>query len=158
MAMVQEADEKTQGSLREPEAVTVEDKGSDSADAPSWTVEEETAVRRKLDRQLVPMITILYLLCFLDRINIGNARIQGLNEDLDLYGYRFNIATSIFYVIYLIVEVPSNIILKRVGPRWYLPALVLGFGVVSIGTAFVKTYEQLVGARVLLGLFEGGTL
>ncbi|KAH8167521.1 hypothetical protein CIB48_g687 [Xylaria polymorpha] len=154
MATVHEADEKKQSSL--PEAVMVEDKSSDSAE-PGWTVEEETIVRRKLDRQLVPMITILYLLCFLDRINIGNARIQGMTEDLNLIGYRFNIATSIFYVIYLLVEVPSNILLKRVGPRWYIPALVFGFGSVSIGTAFVKTYEQLIGVRVLLGVFEGGT-
>lgn len=64
MATVHEADEKKQSSL--PEAVMVEDKSSDSAE-PGWTVEEETIVRRKLDRQLVPMITILYLLCFLDR-------------------------------------------------------------------------------------------
>lgn len=81
-----------------------------------------------------------------------------MTEDLNLIGYRFNIATSIFYIIYLLVEVPSNILLKRVGPRWYIPGLVFGFGVVSISTAFVKTYEQLIGVRVLLGVFEGGTL
>ena len=45
------------------------------------------------------------------RANIGNAKIQGMEEDLNLYGYRFNIATSIFYVLYLLVEVPSNILL-----------------------------------------------
>ncbi|TGJ86019.1 hypothetical protein E0Z10_g2755 [Xylaria hypoxylon] len=155
MAIVQETDEKKPASL--PEAVMVEDKSSDSINSLSWTVEEETAVRRKLDRQLVPMLTILYLLCFLDRVNIGNARIQGLTEDLDLFGYRFNIATSIFYVVYLLVEVPSNILLKRIGPRFYIPSLVFGFGAVSIATAFVKTYEQLIGVRVLLGIFEGGT-
>ncbi|KAI1201152.1 major facilitator superfamily domain-containing protein [Nemania serpens] len=154
MATALEIDEKLQASL--PEAVMCEDKSSVSAESPSWTVEEETVIRRKLDRQLVPMLTILYLLCFLDRVNIGNARIQGLTEDLNLVGYRFNIATSIFYVVYLLVEVPSNIVLKRVGPRWYIPALVFGFGSVSIGTAFVKTYEQLIGVRVALGVFEGG--
>ncbi|GAW16979.1 hypothetical protein ANO14919_064280 [Xylariales sp. No.14919] len=155
MATVQEVEEKTRASL--PEAVVVEDKTSESIDSPSWTDEEETVVRRKLDRQLVPMLTVLYLLCFLDRVNIGNARIQGLTEDLNLVGYRFNIATSIFYVVYLIIEVPSNILLKRVGPRFYIPSLVFGFGAVSIATAFVKTYEQLIGVRVLLGVFEGGT-
>ncbi|KAI1126070.1 major facilitator superfamily domain-containing protein [Nemania abortiva] len=155
MATIQDADEKQQAVL--PEAVICEDKSSDSVESAGWTVEEETVVRRKLDRQLVPMVTILYLLCFLDRINIGNARIQGMTEDLNLIGYRFNIATSIFYVVYLFVEVPSNILLKRIGPRWYIPSLVFGFGVVSIATAFVRTYEQLIGVRVLLGVFEGGT-
>ncbi|KAI1191444.1 major facilitator superfamily domain-containing protein [Nemania serpens] len=154
MATAQEIDEKLQASL--PVAVMCEDKSSVSAESITWTVEEETVIRRKLDRQLVPMLTILYLLCFLDRVNIGNARIQGLADDLDLVGYRFNIATSIFYVVYLIVEVPSNIVLKRVGPRWYIPALVVGFGAVSIATAFVNTYEQLIGVRVALGVFEGG--
>ncbi len=77
---------------------------------------------------------------------------------MNLIGYRFNIATSIFYVVYLTIEVPSNILLKRIGPRFYIPSLVFGFGTVSIATAFVKTYEQLIGVRVLLGVFEGGTL
>jgi hypothetical protein len=83
----------------------------------TWTEEEETRVRRKLDLQIVPMVTLLYLLCFLDRSNIGNARIQGMEKDLKLVGYQFNWALSVFYIVYLLVEVPSNIILKRVGPR-----------------------------------------
>jgi len=76
--------------------------------------------------------------------------------DLNLIGYRFNWATSIFYIIYLMVEVPSNIILKRVGPRFYLPALVVGFGFISMCTAFVKDFKQLCIARAFLGIFEGG--
>lgn len=90
----------------------------------TWTEEEETRVRHKLDWQIVPVVTVLYLMCFLDRSNIGNARIQGMAEDLHLFGYRFNWALSIFYIVYLLVEVPSNIILKRVGPRYYIPMLV----------------------------------
>jgi MFS family permease len=77
----------------------------------------------------------------------------GLDE-----GYRFNIALSIFYVVYLMVEVPSNILLKRIGPRFYIPGLVVGFGFVSMCTAFVHTFEQLVGLRALLGVFEGGAM
>lgn len=88
--------------------------------------------------------------------NIGNARIQGMAKDLNLVGYRFNWALSIFYIIYLMVEVPSNIILKRVGPRFYLPGLVVGFGLVSLCTAFVKDFNQLCVARAFLGIFEGG--
>ena len=70
----------------------------------TWTEAEEKKVRNKLDWQIVPMVTVLYLLCFLDRANIGNARIQGMEDDLNLYGYRFNWALSIFYIIYLLVE------------------------------------------------------
>lgn len=80
-----------------------------------------------------------------------------MREDLDLArGTRFNWALSIFYIVYLVVEVPSNIILKRVGARFYLPFLVFGFGVVTLCMAFVKDYPGLLGARAVLGVFEGG--
>ncbi|KAJ9150928.1 MFS general substrate transporter [Pleurostoma richardsiae] len=123
-----------------------------------WTVEEEARIRHKIDWHAVPLVTTLYLLCFLDRVNIGNARIQGMAKDLDLQGFRFNWALSIFYIIYLTVEVPSNVLLKRIGPRFYLPFLVVGFGLVSMCTAFVTSYEGLLGARAILGIFEGGAM
>ncbi|KAL2185686.1 MFS general substrate transporter [Thermothelomyces heterothallicus CBS 203.75] len=121
-----------------------------------WTEEEERAIRRKIDRHTVPLVTVLYMLCFLDRINIGNASIQGMRDDLDLGGVRLNWALSIFYIVYLLVEVPSNMILKRFGPRFYLPLLVCGFGFISLCTAFVRNFAGLMVARVFLGLFEGG--
>lgn len=130
---------------------------SDLGDA-DWTEAEENALRRKLDFHIVPLVTLLYLLCFLDRANVGNARIQGMETDLKLVGYRFNWALSIFYMTYLCVEVPSNIILKRVGPRIYIPALVAGFGLVSLCTAFVKSFAGLCVARAFLGIFEGGAM
>lgn len=65
MAPIRSIDEKSD--LDHPEAVALETKSQGSSDSPTWTVAEETAVRRKLDWQLVPAVTILYLLCFLDR-------------------------------------------------------------------------------------------
>ncbi|KAK3293767.1 major facilitator superfamily domain-containing protein [Chaetomium fimeti] len=122
-----------------------------------WTEEEERVLRRRIDWHTVPLVTLLYMLCFLDRINIGNASIQGLSADLALdQGVRFNWALSIFYIVYLLVEVPSNIILKHVGPRYYLPFLVCGFGLVSLCTAFVHDFAGLMVVRVFLGVFEGG--
>ncbi|RYN16393.1 hypothetical protein AA0119_g13342 [Alternaria tenuissima] len=117
------------------------------------------AVRRKLDRVIVPLTTFLYLLCFLDRINVGNARIQGMAEELYLnQGYRWNWVTSIFYIVYMFVEVPSNVLLKRLGPKFYLPLLVCGFGLVSLCSAFVQSFEGLLAARAFLGVFEGGVM
>lgn len=95
---------------------------------------------------------------FLDRANIGNARIAGMGVDLELHGVRFNWALSIFYIIYLLVEVPSNILLKRIGPRFYLPLLVCGFGLVSMCNAFVTSFSGLMVTRVFLGVFEGGAM
>ncbi|KAK3680878.1 major facilitator superfamily domain-containing protein [Podospora appendiculata] len=128
-----------------------------------WSDEEEKRIRRKIDWHCVPLVTLLYMLCFLDRINIGNARIQGMNKPdlphgMDLSGFRFNWALSIFYIIYLLVEVPSNILLKHIGPRFFLPLLVCAFGLVSMCTAFVTTFEGLLGARAVLGVFEGGAM
>ncbi|KAF2641311.1 MFS general substrate transporter [Massarina eburnea CBS 473.64] len=131
---------------------------SESTDDFTWTVEEETAVRRKLDKVIVPLTTLLYLLCFLDRVNVGNARIQGMEKDLNLYGVRFNWVTSIFYIVYMFVEVPSNILLKIIGPKYYLPLLVCGFGFVSMCSAFVHSFEGLLAARAFLGIFEGGVM
>lgn len=141
----------------------------------TWTPEEEKKVRRKLDRVIVPLTTFLYLLCFLDRygpfhytqklfadyfysVNVGNARIQGMAEDLNLVGVRFNWVTSIFYIVYMFVEVPSNILLKKLGPKYYLPLLVCGFGLVSLCSAFVHNFGGLLVARAFLGVFEGGVM
>ena len=68
----------------------------------TWTTEEETRIRRKLDYHIVPLVTLLYLLCFIDRANVGNARIQGMEKDLGLEGYKFNWALTIFYFTYIL--------------------------------------------------------
>ncbi|GAB7328668.1 hypothetical protein MBLNU13_g00596t2 [Cladosporium sp. NU13] len=123
-----------------------------------WTDDEEKRIRRKLDFRIVPLVTVLYLLCFLDRANVGNARIQGMGTELNLVGTRFNWALTIFYFTYIAVEIPSNIILKAVGPRFWIPFLVFSFGLISLCTAFVKSHTGLYVARAFLGLAEGGTM
>ena len=79
-------------------------------------------------------------------------------KDLNLIGVRFNWITSIFYIVYMFVEVPSNIFLKIIGPKYYIPLLVVGFGLVSLCTAFVHSFQQLLVARAFLGIFEGGVM
>lgn len=103
------------------------------------------------------MIDVLDLLTE-SSANVGNARIQGMADDLNLVGVRFNWVTSIFYIIYIFVEVPSNILLKAIGPKFYLPLLVVGFGLVSLCSAFVQSFEGLLTARAFLGVFEGGVM
>ncbi|KAM0722686.1 hypothetical protein Q7P37_002127 [Cladosporium fusiforme] len=141
-----------------PPSYTSDKQDQDGNAELTWTEDEEKKIRRKLDFRIVPIVTVLYLLCFLDRANIGNARIQGMQDELDLSGYRFNWALTIFYFTYIAVEVPSNIILKAVGPRFWLPFLVFSFGLVSLCTAFVTSWQGLYVARAVLGLTEGGTM
>lgn len=73
-------------------------------------------------------------------------------------GYDYNGVLSVFYISYIIFEVPSNILCKLVGPGWYIPAISLGFGICSVGTAFVQNLAAVSGVRFLLGVFEAGML
>ncbi|KAK3303198.1 major facilitator superfamily domain-containing protein [Chaetomium strumarium] len=118
----------------------------------------EARLRRKLDLYLVPTVSLLYLFCFIDRANIGNARIAGFEKDLGMKGYDYNALLSIFYISYIVFEIPSNIMCKWIGPGWFIPAISLGFGIVSVCTAFVHNFAQAAGVRFLLGVFEAGML
>ncbi|KAI0973489.1 MFS transporter [Xylaria arbuscula] len=120
--------------------------------------EAERRLRNKLDYMIVPTVSILYLFCFIDRANIGNARLAGFEKDLGLEGYDYNIVLSMFYISYIIFEVPSNLACKWIGPGWYLPALSLGFGISSLGTAFVHNKSAACGVRFLLGALEAGMM
>ncbi|KAI8721340.1 MFS domain-containing protein [Fusarium sp. LHS14.1] len=118
----------------------------------------ERRLRNKIDLTIMPIICLMYLFCFIDRANIGNARIAGMDVDLGMKGFDYNVILSMFYVSYIIFELPSNIVCKILGPGWFLPALTVLFGACSIGSGFVKTVPQMMGVRFLLGIFEAGML
>lgn len=88
----------------------------------------EKKVVWKCDLYVVPILSFLMCLGFLDRINIGNARLQGLEKDLGMSGHDFNIALFIFFIPYMVCEVPSNIILKKVAPSTWLSCVMMGWG------------------------------
>ncbi|KAL0566902.1 hypothetical protein V5O48_015096 [Marasmius crinis-equi] len=118
----------------------------------------EARLRFKIDLMILPTVSLLFLLCLVDRANVGNARIAGLEKDLGLKGYDFNILLSIFWISYTLFEFPSNFLCKKIGPGWFIPGITLLFGVVSIGTAFVHSMAQAAGVRFALGVFEAGML
>ncbi|KAI9460320.1 MFS general substrate transporter [Boletus coccyginus] len=113
-------------------------------------------VLRKVDWHVLPLVTLLYLLCFLDRNNIGNAKIAGMSTDLDLVGLRYNTIAAIFFVPYILGQVPSNVVLKLFRPSRWIPVLMVTWGLVTTLTCLVKTYPELLVARVFLGLAESG--
>lgn len=82
----------------------------------------------KCDLHVVPILFLLFLLSFLDRINIGNARLMGLEKDLDMTGHDYNIALFIFFIPYILFEVPSNLILKKVAPSTWLSVIIASWG------------------------------
>ncbi|KAI1432917.1 MFS transporter-like protein [Xylaria sp. CBS 124048] len=125
--------------------------------------ESEARLSRSLDHKfdirIVPWIFGIWLFAFIDRSNIGNAKIVGLPEDLGIAeGNSFNVALLVFYIPYLLVDVPSNWIVKHVKAGIYLPALITGWGLVCTFLGFTRSLAGLIVARLLLGLFEGGLL
>lgn len=144
-------------------AYTYENTGVEKANSPfsdthttvPWL---DRAVNRKFDTHVVPWLFGLWLLAFIDRSNIGNAKIDGLVKDLHLTGTKFNVALAVFYVPYITVDIPSNLVLKYFKAGYYLPALLIGWGLVNTFTGFVKSYGGLIAARFFLGLCEGGLL
>ncbi|KAL2392097.1 putative transporter C11D3.18C [Exophiala dermatitidis] len=110
----------------------------------------------KLDTRILPPLALLYLANFVDRSNVGNAKILGLATDLNLNNHQYAVALSIFFVFYVVSELPSNLVLKRMTPKFWLPFLVFVTGIIVMCIGFVKTYGQFVAVRALLGTFEGG--
>ncbi|KAK7943803.1 MFS general substrate transporter [Apiospora aurea] len=120
------------------------------------TVAEERLVR-KLDLMICPIFFLINFASILDRSNIGNAKIQGMDRDLGLnIGNRYNIVLVIFFVPYILLELPSNLIVHHVRPSYYISALIFSCGIVVMCEGFVNTYQALIGLRFLLGVLEAG--
>ncbi|KUJ18379.1 MFS general substrate transporter [Mollisia scopiformis] len=115
----------------------------------------EDALRRKIDFRLMPLIVIMYILNYLDRNNIAAARLAGLEKDLKLHGNQFQTSVSILFVGYLLMQVPSNMLLNKLGkPSIYLPACMVVWGIISGATAASQTYGGLLACRFILGFVE----
>ncbi|BGP14513.1 hypothetical protein JCM10213v2_002462 [Rhodosporidiobolus nylandii] len=128
----------------------------------------EKRLLRKLDFIILPQVTLLFLLNFIDRAAVGNAQVAGFSKDLQLrpaphYDYNaslllslspphcprssaslLQVALMVFYIFYIIGEIPSNLILKKVG-SWWLALLCFAFGVITVGSAFIKDFGQFLG-------------
>ncbi|KAH8889037.1 MFS general substrate transporter [Thozetella sp. PMI_491] len=113
-------------------------------------------LQMQIDYRLVPVMGILYLLAHIDRGNIGNAKIEGMDKDLGLVGNQYNIASTIFFVPYIIFEIPSNIVLKKVRPSIWLSILIISWGIVMTCMGVVQNYNGMVACRIFLGLCEAG--
>lgn len=111
---------------------------------------------RKIDIHVLPMMCLICLLCFLDRSNIGNARLDSLESDLHLTGLQYNDCLAILFPFYIAAEIPSNIMMKRIRPATWLSLTMLLWSICTIGQSFVASYPSLLTTRALLGLFEGG--
>ncbi|KAK9234742.1 major facilitator superfamily domain-containing protein [Lipomyces kononenkoae] len=118
---------------------------------PKGMSKEERHLVFKIDWLVLTFSCISYFTKNLDVSALSNAYISGMKEDLDLYGNRLNYATSMYYVGYAIFQIPSNIVLTRLPAEYYLPAFEVMWGLFTLGTAFITSYNQLLVMRFFVG-------
>ncbi|KAI5781445.1 major facilitator superfamily domain-containing protein [Geopyxis carbonaria] len=123
---------------------------------PKFDKERTAQLLRKMDWNIVPFLALLYLLSFLDRTNIGNARLAGLEKDLGMTGLDYNVALGVFFPWYVAAEVPSNLMMKRTSPSLWLCIIMVAWGVCMTLMGLVTNYAGLLAVRMALGLAEGG--
>jgi ACS family tartrate transporter-like MFS transporter len=117
------------------------------------SLEAETV--RKVTHRLVPFLFVLYVVCFLDRVNVGFAALQ-MNRDLGLSATAYGLGAGILFVGYALFEVPSNIILARVGARRWIARIAITWGLLSSAMMFVEGPYSFYALRFLLGVAEAG--
>ncbi|GAB7335317.1 hypothetical protein MBLNU13_g07715t1 [Cladosporium sp. NU13] len=124
--------------------------------------QEEKALLRKLDRWIVPPVMLLIqqqkliVSNSLDRVNIGNARLYGMEEDLNLGPNQYQIAVSLLFVTYIASELPSNLVIKKFTPSRWISFITTAWGVVATLTGITQSFGGLVACRIILGALEGG--
>ncbi|KAF9073199.1 MFS general substrate transporter [Rhodocollybia butyracea] len=116
---------------------------------------DERKLLRKIDIALIPWLSLLYLLSFLDRTSIGKC-LYNLEKDLHITDDQYLLALTIFFFSYAIFEVPSNVFLKRLRPSLWLSGLMLCWGIMMTVQGLVHDFGGLMGMRWMLGVFEAG--
>jgi MFS family permease len=115
----------------------------------------ESTAYRKVDVRLLPFLFLCYILAYLDRVNVGFAKLQMLKE-LSMSDAAFATGAGIFFIGYFFFEVPSNVLLKKFGARMWIARIMISWGVISACMIFVKGEWSFYGMRFLLGLAEAG--
>jgi ACS family tartrate transporter-like MFS transporter len=113
------------------------------------------AVLSKARRRLIPFLFILYIVAYLDRINVGFAALQ-MNQALGFSATTYGFGAGIFFLSYVLFEIPSNVILARVGARLWIARIMITWGLVSSAMMFVRSASGFYTLRFLLGLAEAG--
>lgn len=112
----------------------------------------------KLDFWILPVLTLLFLCSFLDRTNVGNAKTYGLEASLKMTDWQYDTGLAVYYATYIASEIPSNLVLRRISPKIWLPLLTVAWGIVTMCLGFVRNYAGFLGVRAVLGITEGGLL
>jgi MFS transporter, ACS family, tartrate transporter len=115
----------------------------------------ETKTIRKIRVRIIPFLFLLYIIAYLDRINIGFAALT-MNKELAITSQQFGLLVGVFFFGYFLFEIPSNLLLHKIGARIWIARILFTWGIVAMLTGFVHSVPQLYVARFLLGIAEAG--
>ncbi|MDQ3776929.1 MAG: MFS transporter [Pseudomonadota bacterium] len=115
----------------------------------------EQRIIARVSRRLLPLLFLLFIICFIDRTNVGFAALQ-MNRDLEFGPAVYGLGAGIFFLGYALFEVPSNLILARVGARRWIARIAMTWGVIAAATMFVRSRASFYLMRLLLGVAEAG--
>ncbi|CAI7577131.1 uncharacterized protein N7487_004020 [Penicillium crustosum] len=126
-------------------------------DDDEFTPQEQKKIIRRIDLRLVTMTGLAYCISLMDRTNLSMAAVAGLKKELRLdIGERYSIIVLMFFVPYIIFQPPMTVIIRKVGPTFFLGSIIVCWAGIMIGMGFVQDWGALVGTRVLLGVLEAG--
>lgn len=141
---------QTRGSAALSALVNSESEMDERAETPV-----ERSAYRKIAKRIIPIALFAFFVTYVDRANLGITA-SGMEESLGLTPVSFGLAAGLFYVGYLVMEIPSNVLLERFGARRWIARILLTFGIITIATAFVWNGTSLITIRILLGIAEAG--
>lgn len=147
-------------SLSSPDYIERTDSGSDdvyNARINVFTEKEQKAIIWRVDRRLVLTLGLMYCISVMDRTNLGIAVIGGMGVDLKLsIAPRYSLITLVFFFTYTLVQPPATVILRKIGPKWFLPGTCLAWGILTLGFGFVHQWWEMIPLRLALGVLEAG--
>lgn len=122
---------------------------------PSMDSGLHASTMKRLNLKLIPFLMLLYMVAYIDKSNISVAALQ-MNAELGLTARMYGIGVGLFFLTYILLEVPSSVILTRVGARRWIARIMITWGIVAAGMSLVQSANQLYGMRLLLGAAEAG--
>lgn len=145
----------------------------------SFSPADTKRVMRKVDLRLVPLCGVMYCVSLLDRTNLSNAAIAGMNEELSLQtGARYvsrgsrqaeasrthmltiirvqSLVSLIFFISYTAMQPPATLLTRKIGPRIFLSSITFLWGIVMLGMGFIESWTSLLALRFVIGIFEAG--
>ncbi|KAF1810087.1 phthalate transporter [Eremomyces bilateralis CBS 781.70] len=143
-------------------AAEVENVKHDASSTPPQQLEDfdeklAARIRHKIDLRLLPALGAMYAICLLDRNNLSNAAVAGMNVELKMEeGDNYNLVNMCFFITYITLQPFAVLLCRWMGPRWFLPMICVIWGSVIIGAGFSPNWQTLLGLRLILGALECG--